>query len=195
MKGKASLTVLTTALALAIAAAAVLLAAQGTTRGESLSAPAAKKLKFKYSRTKVLDKGNFKVRWRLKDDVLRVALESSYSKYMALGINTEPRMKGADMIIARIDKGRVVSVQDHFGNEKQKHKLDKQLGGSSRIKKFYDRSDGDWAAVEIVMKAQSDDPNDVSVLPGQSYYFLAAGTSLPDWLAKHSFYDKFKVSF
>ena len=180
---------------IALAATAALVAAQGTTGGESLTGSAVSKLKFKYGRSKVLDKGNFKVRWRLKGEVFTVALESSYSKTMALGINTKPGMKGADFIIARIDGGRVVSVQDHFGNEKHGHKPDKQLGGTSRIKKFYDRSEGDWRVVEIVMKAVSGDPNDVSVTTGSSFYFLVAGSSMPDWLSKHPFYDQFKVSF
>jgi hypothetical protein len=195
MKRKRDMKIFWAAPFVALAAAAVMAAALGTTRGESAAKSAVKKLKFKYGRSKVLDSGNFKVRWRLKDDVLTVALESSYSRYMALGISTEPRMKGADFIIAKIDGGKVVSVQDHFGNEKHKHKPDKLLGGTSRIRKFYDRSAGDWRVVEIVMKAVSDDPNDVSVTPGSSFYFLVAGSSMPDWLTRHPFYDKFKASF
>jgi hypothetical protein len=195
MERKRDMRFLWTAAASVLAAAALLVAALGTTRGESAARSAALKLKFKYGRSKVLDSGNFKVRWRLKDDVLGVALESSYGKYMALGINTEPGMKGADFIIARIDGGKVVSVQDHFGSGKHDHEPDKQLGGTSRIRKFYDRSEGDWKAVEIVMNAVSSDPNDVSVTPGSSFYFLVAGSSMPDWLSRHPFYDKFKVSF
>jgi len=52
-----------------------------------------------------------------------------------------------------------------------------------------------WAAVDIVLKALSDDPNDVSVEPGKKYYFLVAASEKSSLKAFHPFHDKLKVSF
>ena len=179
----------------AAAGALFLLVSPDTSGGVSAQGPGLIKLKFKYDKKREFDDGNFKIRWKFDGDELKVALESNYEKYMAFGISTKPKMKGADIIFVKIEGGNIASVEDHFGHKKNDHDLDTALGGSSSIKKFHDRSAGGWKTVEIVIDAHSDDPNDVPIVKGESYYILVAGSSKPAWLGVHPFYDKFKVKF
>ena len=190
----------TSILALAVglvvgAVALFLLVSPDTSGGVLAPGPGPTKLKFKYGNKREFNEGNFKIRWKLDGDELRVALESNFEKYMAFGISTKPKMKGADMIVVKIESGNIASVEDHYGHKKHKHKLDTALGGGSSIKKFHDRSVGDWRAVEIVIDAHSDDPNDVPIVKGEKYYILVAGSNSPTWLRAHPFFDKFKVTF
>jgi hypothetical protein len=144
---------------------------------------------------KKFDGGRFKLKWKLEDDTLKIRLASSYKGYMALGMNTKPTMTGADLVVAAIDSKGKISVEDHFCKKGKTHTKDTELGGTSRIIRKSAKSKKGWTAVDIVLKASSDDANDVSIKPGNTYYFLVAASDKTSMKAVHSFYDKFKVSF
>jgi hypothetical protein len=114
---------------------------------------------------------------------------------MAFGINTKPSMTGADLVIAVLGDGGKVRVEDHFCKAGKVHKPDKAFGGSSRILRRSVKRWEAWTAVDIVLDALSDDPNDVPVEKGKRYYFLVAASEKSSLEAEHSFHGRFRVSF
>jgi hypothetical protein len=144
---------------------------------------------------RILDNDRFKVRWTLDGDDFKIRLESSYKGYMALGFNPKPSMTGADMIIVRMGQSGKISVEDHFCRTGKVHKPDKELGGTSRIKKKSGGTKDGWTTADITIAARSDDPNDVSIESGKKYYFLVSASNKSSMLSMHTFVDKFLVIF
>ena len=149
----------------------------------------------KQSGQKSFENGKFKVKWTLDGEDFKIKLESSYKGFMALGFNPKPSMTGADMIIVRMDETGKIYVEDHFCKTGKIHKQDKEFGGTSRVTKKSGGTKDGWTVANIVIKAKSDDPNDVSIEPGKKYYFLVSASDKSSMLAMHSFVDKFLVTF
>jgi len=145
--------------------------------------------------TKSFDGGRVKLSWKLEEGKLKVKLSSGYKGYMGFGINTKGSMTGADLIVVRqIEDGKVV-VEDQYCKSGKMHKLDTEFGGTSRIVKQSGGTKDGWTSVEFVLKAVSDDPYDISLEPGNEYYFLVAASDKTGMTAFHSFHKKFKVTF
>jgi hypothetical protein len=144
---------------------------------------------------KKFEGGRFKIKWKLDGEKFRVRLASSYTGYMGFGINTKPSMTGADLVIARMTPDGKAVAEDHFCKAGKMHKLDTELGGSSRILKASGSTKGEWTSIDIVLKAVSKDVYDISIEPGKQYNFLVSASDGSGMTAFHSFVKKFKVSF
>jgi len=157
--------------------------AQGAVKGASKSG------------SKSFDGGRLKLSWKLEEGKLKVKISSGYKGYMGFGINGSGSMTGADLVVVRmIEDGKIV-VEDQYCKSGKIHKLDTEFGGTSRIVKQSGGSKNGWTSAEFVLKAVSDDPYDVSVEPGNEYYFLVSASDKTSMTAFHSFYEKFKVTF
>ena len=144
---------------------------------------------------KKFEGGRFKIKWKLDEEKFRVRLASGFTGYMGFGINTKPSMTGADLVIARMTPDGKAEAEDHFCKAGKMHKLDTQLGGSSRILKASGSTKGDWTTIDIVLKAVSKDVYDISIEPGKQYHFLVSASDGSGMTAYHTFVKKFKVSF
>jgi len=144
---------------------------------------------------KKFEGGRFKIRWKLDGEKFRVRLASSFTGYMGFGINTKPSMTGADLVIARMTPDGKAEAEDHFCKAGKMHKLDTELGGSSRISKVSGSTKGDWTSIDIVLKAVSKDVYDISIEPGKQYHFLVSASDGSGMTSFHKLFKKFKVSF
>jgi len=146
------------------------------------------------SNKKVFDNGRIKLKWKIDGNELNIRLETSYSGYIGLGFNTRPSMTGADLIIAKIDESGKVTVEDHFCKAGKSHKKDIDYGGTDRIKKYSSSRKDGWLTIDIVLPMTSEDANDISLRPGEKYYFLVAASNKKDMLSIHTFVTKFSVT-
>ena len=64
--------------------------------------------------------------------MLRVGIIGKTKGWVAIGFNPSTMMKGADIIIGYVKKGKV-KISDEFGTYATKHKSDSKLGGKNNI--------------------------------------------------------------
>jgi hypothetical protein len=120
-----------------------------------------------------LEKGPFSLSWELTDDRVFFTLSAETTGWVALGIDPERSMLGADFIIGYVSGGEV-SVADHYGNSRYSHQDDSAGGGSTNIADISGSESGGTTTISFSIPLAPDDPRDKQLEPGRTYTILLA---------------------
>jgi hypothetical protein len=133
-----------------------------------------------------IDVIDVEIHWTNDANVLRVALESPGTGYVAIGFDPERRMEGANFIIGYVQEG-VAYVRDDFGTGPTSHAPDDERGGVDNVLSAAGSEWADHTVIEFVIPLDSGDEMDKPLLPGGTYSVLVAYHDLQDgFTARHS---------
>lgn len=79
-----------------------------------------------------LEAENMTVSWSLEGDKIHMELAAKTTGWVAIGIDPENAMGGADIIIGAVKKGKF-KVEDHYADKKRAHSPDTKLGGANHV--------------------------------------------------------------
>jgi len=133
-----------------------------------------------------MDAGGFEVHWSNDVNFLRVGLVSPGAGYVAIGFDPDHRMKGGNFILGAVENGRL-TMRDDYGDGAVRHTADTLLGGTNDILEAAGRESAGRTTVEFVIPLATRDPNDVTLVPGETYGILVAYHDTDDSFAtRHS---------
>ncbi|MFO7910704.1 MAG: DOMON domain-containing protein [Desulfotignum sp.] len=79
-----------------------------------------------------LEAKNMTVSWTLEGEQVHMQLSAKTTGWVAIGIDPEEAMGGADIIIGAVKNGKV-RIEDHFADSRRGHSPDEKLGGSNHV--------------------------------------------------------------
>lgn len=122
------------------------------------------------------------VHWQNDATDLYVGLVSPGTGWEAIGFDPTRKMQGANIIIGAVNEDGLV-IEDHYGASPTSHRADK---ASQILESAGVEADGK-TVIEFVILLASDDPNDVSLVPGTDVTIILAYHVASDRLtARHT---------
>jgi len=132
------------------------------------------------------DAAGFEVHWSNDINYLRVGLVSPGTGYVAIGFDPDHRMKGANFILGAVEDGRLL-IRDDYGDGSVSHAADTMFGGTNDILEAAGREENGHTTIEFVIPLATRDPNDKTLVPGETYEILIAYHETSDsFAARHS---------
>lgn len=133
-----------------------------------------------------LESGGFRVFWSNDDTVLRMGLLSPGTGYVAIGLDPDQRMRGANFILGAVRDGQL-EMRDDYGTGLLRHEADVAIGGRDDILAAAGREVNGQTMIEFVIPLDSGDPFDKPLKPGETYTILVAFHNTNDsFSAMHS---------
>lgn len=133
-----------------------------------------------------IEAGGFRVYWSNDANVLRMGLFSPGTGYVAIGLDPDRRMKGANFIIGTVRNGRV-EIRDDYGIATLSHGSDLDNGGTNDILAYAGRELSGQTTLEFIIPLDSGDRLDKPLEPGETYEVLVAFHNTNDnFSARHS---------
>jgi hypothetical protein len=133
-----------------------------------------------------MEAGGFRVYWTNDAIVLRMGLLSPGTGYLAIGLDPELRMQGANFILGAVRNGHT-EMRDDYGTGPLSHSADVDHGGSSDILAYAGRELNGQTTIEFIIPLDSGDPFDKPLQPGNTYEVLVAFHNTDDsFSARHS---------
>lgn len=129
--------------------------------------------------------GDMQISWRNDEEDLYLALNGSTLGWMALGFEPLEWMKDSDIILASVDKGTAVVLDEYCTGNYGPHIEDTMLGGTSDIQEFSGSESAGRTTIELKRSLQSSDRFDKSFSPGQVVSIIWALSDNPDISQKH----------
>jgi len=121
--------------------------------------------------------GGLQVFSRVDGDTVSLALRTQNGGYVALGISPENKMKGADIIICRIEEGQAL-ISDQFSTGVMgPHPADSKLGGTDDILNPSGGSAEGWTVYEFQRQLSTGDEFDKDLVPGDNAVIWSVGGS------------------
>ncbi len=120
-----------------------------------------------------MEAGGFRVYWSNDANVLRVGLFCPATGYLAIGIDPDHRMEGANFILGAVRNGQLV-MRDDYGTGTLSHSEDVARGGTNDILAAAGTETNGQTTIEFVIPMDSGDPYDKLLVPGQTYEVLIA---------------------
>jgi hypothetical protein len=136
------------------------------------------------------DFGDIRVWWHHDGEFLYLAMEGDTAGWVAVGINPENGMQGADYLFGYVADG-IARLWDAYGTAPTgpNHPPDTELGGTDDIVTFTgDEADG-VTRFEIQVPLDSGDQYDQALVPGSSYPIIVAIGGEDSFDAYHIRYD------
>ena len=130
--------------------------------------------------------GDMELSWRNDGDYLYLALNGSTNGWLAIGFEPLEWMKDADIIMASVDGGRAVVLDEYCTGNYGPHVEDTMLGGTKDIEESGGRESGGRTIVEIKRRLDTGDKFDKVFSPGQSISMIWALSSSQDMNLKHN---------
>jgi hypothetical protein len=122
------------------------------------------------------------------EDALCAAIVSETSGWVAVGLDPETRMQGANFVLGYVADGATV-IQDMFGNRPagpDSHPADEQLGGTDDILAFGGSEQDGLTTIEFCIPLDSGDEYDKPLVSGTSYPIILAFGAGDDPNSYHS---------
>ncbi len=133
-----------------------------------------------------MEAGGFRVYWSNNAMVLRIGLFSPGSGYVAIGLDPDRRMQGANVIIGAVRNGRV-EIRDDYGTGPLSHGPDINNGGTDNILAAAGRELNGQTTIEFIIPLDSGDRFDKPLEPGETYEVLVAfHNTSDDFSTRHS---------
>jgi hypothetical protein len=129
--------------------------------------------------------GDMQISWRNDEEDLYLALNGSTLGWLALGFEPLEWMKDSDIILASVDKGTAVVLDEYCTGNYGPHIEDTMLGGTSDIQEFSGSESAGRTTIELKRSLQSHDRFDKSFTPGQAVSIIWALSDNPDISQKH----------
>jgi len=118
-------------------------------------------------------------------------MEGDTSGWVAIGINPERGMQGANYILGFVANGEA-SIWDAYGTAPAgaNHPPDEDLGGTDDIVAAAGVEDGSVTRFEVKIPMNSGDDYDQALTPGETYPLIIAIGDADDFNAYHRRYDR-----
>ena len=129
--------------------------------------------------------GDMQISWRNDEEDLYLALNGSTLGWLALGFEPLEWMKDSDIILASVDKGTAVVLDEYCTGNYGPHIEDTMLGGTDDIQEFSGSESAGRTTIELKRSLQSSDRFDKSFSPGQAVSIIWALSDNPDISLKH----------
>ncbi len=132
-------------------------------------------LEGEYPLSATMGDGHFELFWSIEGDTIQMAMRAKATGYVALGIDPESRMKGADMIIGWRTPSGDWEVHDTYAmGETGPHPDDTDEGGTFDINKYEVRESGGVTTIEFTRKLVTGDDRDKDIPTTGEVKFLWA---------------------
>jgi len=133
-----------------------------------------------------MEAGGFRVYWTNDAIVLRMGLFSPGTGYVAIGLDPDRRMQGANFIIGAVRNGQV-EIRDDYGTGSLSHSSDIDNGGTDNILAAAGRELNGQTTIEFIIPLDSGDRFDKPLEPGEVYRVLVAFHDTSDsFSSRHS---------
>ena len=131
--------------------------------------------------------GPMRLWWSNDAKFLYMAFEADTRGMVAIGLDPEDRMQGANYLIGFIN-GDQVQLFDAYGTAPtgNVHPLDTDLGGSNDIVAFAGVEENNTTRFEVQLPLDSGDTYDKPLHPGESYPIIAAVSDVDDFSTYHT---------
>ncbi len=120
-----------------------------------------------------MEAGGFRVYWTNDTVVLRVGLFSPGTGYVAIGLDPDRRMQGANFIIGAVRNGQM-EIRDDYGTGSVSHSSDIENGGADNILAAAGRELNGETTIEFIIPLDSGDRFDKPLKPGETYGILVS---------------------
>ncbi len=138
---------------------------------------------------------NMDVAWTLDGDKIHFDLSAKTTGWVAVGIDPEKAMMGANIIIGAVKKGKV-RIQDHYADKKRAHKKDKKLGGKSHVMNPKGSESGGMTRISFTIPLDSGEKWDKPIkTDGMTRVMFAYGSGRDSFSAGHKFRTVYDVNF
>jgi hypothetical protein len=130
--------------------------------------------------------GGVSLWWRNDADSLYLAMEATTTGWVAVGLDPENRMMGANFILGMVVDGQTM-VWDAYGTTPAGpgHPPDEELGGSSDVQVYAGTEEDGTTLLEVQIPLDSGDEFDKPLAPGNSYPVIAAYGRSDSFAASH----------
>lgn len=121
----------------------------------------------------VLDNGNYRLSWSIKEDVIEFKILAKTTGWIAIGFDPSEKMKDADMVIGYVDPNGQSKVIDSFSvGLKGPHPDDVSLGGTSDILASSIIQKNGWSTMSFQRKLVTGDKFDKDIPSNKSVKVL-----------------------
>lgn len=139
--------------------------------------------------------GDIRIWWGNDETSLYLAMEGDTTGWVAVGINPQRGMQGADFLLGFVENGEA-QLWDAWGTAPTgpNHPPDEDLGGTSDILDFAGVEENGVTRFELQIPLDSGDEYDHRLQSGQTYPVIVAIGPQDDFNAYHSRYDQGEIS-
>jgi DOMON domain/Eukaryotic cytochrome b561 len=132
--------------------------------------------------------------WELTEDFLDGTLEAETEGWIAIGLNPEQMMQGADFIIGYV-KDDEVFIQDDYGSWLTSHVSDLSMGGQDDIQIIGGEESGGRTVIRFRKPLTSADEFDHNIIRGETISVLFALGTKDDFTSMHRGRGKADITF
>jgi hypothetical protein len=130
--------------------------------------------------------GEMIVSWRNDDEYLYLAMNGSTDGWLAIGFEPLEWMKNADMIVASVQEGKAVALDEYCTGNYGPHLEDTMLGGTDDIAEFAGNQKDGQTVIELKRKLDTGDKFDKQFSPGQAISMIWALSDRQNPSFKHN---------
>lgn len=112
--------------------------------------------------------GNLEISWRNDAEFIFMALNGTTRGWLSVGFEPSEWMKDADVIVGKVDEGKVVVLDEYSTGNYGPHKNDTEQEGTYDILQFGGKESGNYTVIEFKRKMNTGDKLDSAFLAGQS---------------------------
>ena len=130
--------------------------------------------------------GDLAVSWKNDKEHLYLALNGSTDAWLSIGFDPLEWMKNADIILASVQGGKAVVLDEYCTGNYGPHIEDTMLGGSDDILEAGGSKSAGWTIIELKRRLDTGDRFDKAFSPGGAVSMIWALSSNPDISLKHN---------
>jgi len=130
--------------------------------------------------------GDLAVSWKNDKEYLFLALNGSTDAWLAIGFDPLEWMKNADIILASVQGGKAVVLDEYCTGNYGPHIEDTMLGGSDDIMESGGSKSAGRTVIELKRRLDTGDRFDKAFSPGGAVSMIWALSSNPDISLKHN---------
>lgn len=141
------------------------------------------------------DFGEIRIWWRNDASSLYLALEGDTTGWVAVGLNPQNGMEGADYVFGYVVNGEA-QLWDAWGTAPRgpNHPPDEDLGGANDIVAFAGVEENDVTRLEVQKPLDSGDAYDHALEPGSTYPIIIAIGGEDEFDAYHLTYERGEIT-
>ncbi|MFP4364005.1 MAG: DOMON domain-containing protein [Spirochaetia bacterium] len=138
--------------------------------------------------------GDVVFRWQITDEYLVAELQAPAAGWVAVGINPEQMMEGADFIIGYVEEGETF-IQDEYGNGLTSHAPDTELGGTDNIEILEGLEAEGLTLIRFRRPLHSGDEYDHFIEQGSEVPVIFAYSDEDDYTSMHTHLSSVLLTF
>ncbi|MDQ1261038.1 MAG: hypothetical protein QG575_219 [Euryarchaeota archaeon] len=130
--------------------------------------------------------GDMEISWKNDQEYIYLALNASTDGWLAIGFEPLEWMKNADIIMASVQAGKALALDEYCTGNYGPHSEDTMLGGTNDIAEFAGRKEAGRTVFELKRRLDTGDKFDKAFSPGQAISIIWALSNNPDISFKHN---------